>query len=434
MIRPTVFACVLFALSGPLSFLLLAYDEDQWPLALYYPVLVLSLIVSDFIRALPKNRVAADFKVPGSLMVGRPGEILVTIESNWPRVIQMEGILAARGPLEDQESIKFNLDHKGVLNIALTGKRRGKIALDELWLRWSGPRKLVEIRARFPLEQTVSVVQDTGHLQRDVLNFSGRQTIFGTKIQPFRGQGSEFDCLSDFNPGMDNRYIDWKHSARHRRLLAREFRQERNHQIVLGFDTGRLMQEPVRGLTKLDHFVAASLRLGWVSLQSGDLVGGCGYDLAFHSYLKPGRGPGFMARLQAFTASLDYSYRETNHTLALAELSRRLPHRSLLVLFTEFIDVISAELLVENLAITSRRHMVIFVTVQDPVLTGLKDKRPVNFNTLASSVLADSFAKDRDIVLERLTRLGVHCLAVKAGGITVALLNRYILIKQRGLL
>ena len=42
--------------------------------------------------------------------------------------------------------------------------------------------------------------------------------------------------------------------------------------------------------------------------------------------------------------------------------------------------------------------------------------------------------RERSIVLERLERLGVHCLDVPSRGLSVALINRYLLIKQRGLI
>jgi len=37
-------------------------------------------------------------------------------------------------------------------------------------------------------------------------------------------------------------------------------------------------------------------------------------------------------------------------------------------------------------------------------------------------------------VLEKLERLGVHCIDVPATELSTALLNRYLMIKQRGLL
>ncbi|MDR1395621.1 MAG: DUF58 domain-containing protein, partial [Deltaproteobacteria bacterium] len=98
------------------------------------------------------------------------------------------------------------------------------------------------------------------------------------------------------------------------------------------------------------------------------------------------------------------------------------------------IDEISAELLIESLHLLTRRHMVIFVTAADPLLAALEAKRPQSCLDLASAVLAGRFATTREIVLERITRLGVHCLEAPSGQITAALLNRYLLIKQRGLL
>jgi uncharacterized protein (DUF58 family) len=434
MIRPTSLSSVLLCLSIPLSILIFAKIPDQWPLSLFYPAFIFAVMWSDLIRSLPRSRVTVAPSFPQTLFVGRLFQLPVTVTVDWPAKILIETLLVAIGPLKPQEPIKSIFEQKGLLNIPLFGHKRGQIVIKSLWLRWQSPLKLLEIRSEIPLPRTVPVSQDIHNIHQDALNFFSRQSSFGSKIQPFRGEGSEFDCLTDFTPDMDNRYIDWKHTARHRKLLAREFRQERNHQIFFGFDTGRLMQEPVNGVTKLDRFVASALRLSWVSLQSGDLVGACGYDLSFNSFLKPSRGPRFFTRVQSFTACLAYSLSETNHTLALAELMQRLPHRALVILFTEFIDDINAELLVESLALLTRRHMVVFVTIADPLLLRLKNQKPNNFNDLASTVIADNFSINRHIVLERISRLGVNCLDVPAQDITSTLINRYLLIKQRGLL
>jgi uncharacterized protein (DUF58 family) len=194
------------------------------------------------------------------------------------------------------------------------------------------------------------------------------------------------------------------------------------------------MTEPVDGFPKLDHAVNAGLLLGWVSLYNGDLLGGCGFDARFRNFIKPGRGMPYFAQFQRFTADLAYRTEETNFTLALAELNSRLKRRALVVLFTEFVDLISAELLIESLQWMTRRHAVVFVTMRDSTLTRLRAAQPDNFSRIAEAVIADDFLRERSIVLERVARLGVHCLDVPARGISAALLNRYLLIKQRGLL
>jgi uncharacterized protein (DUF58 family) len=140
------------------------------------------------------------------------------------------------------------------------------------------------------------------------------------------------------------------------------------------------------------------------------------------------------ARFQSFTADLAYRTEETNFTLGLAELNSRLAHRALVVLFTEFVDMIQAELLVESLGWMTRRHAVIFVTMRDPFLEGLRDERPGSFLRAAKAVIADDFLNERSVVLERVARLGVHCIDTPAEGMSAAILNRYLMIKARGLL
>jgi uncharacterized protein (DUF58 family) len=293
---------------------------------------------------------------------------------------------------------------------------------------------LCQARQVVALDRDVAVIPDTRGLHQAALAFFSREAEAGYKTQPFKGQGSEFDSLMDFAKGMDNRLIDWKHSARHRKLLAKEFRQERNHQVILAFDTGRLLAEPAGALPKLDHYIRSGLLLAWVSLLSGDMVGACGFDLFFRSYLKPGRGRNFFARLQRFASDLDYRAEETNFTLALTELMGRLPRRALVSVFTEFIDAVAAELLVEGLALLAKRHEVIFVTTPDPLLSSLRDAPPLSVGALASAVIAEHFQRDRAIVLQKAARQGVHCLDVPPGALSSAILNRYLYIKQRGLL
>jgi uncharacterized protein (DUF58 family) len=292
----------------------------------------------------------------------------------------------------------------------------------------------MEFVRRVAVGLSVDVVPNVRGVRSSTLQFFEREAIFGNKVQQSKGEGSEFEALRDYAPGLDSRFIDWKHSARHRKLLCKEFRVERNHQIVLAFDTGYLMVEPVDGLPRLDHAINAGLLLAWISLQAGDLVGLFGFDEVLRQYQQPRRGVSSFSRLQRATASFDYYHTETNFTLGLAELSARLKRRALVILFTDFIDTVTAELLVEATARVARRHVVVFVTLRDAVLHGIADAPPNRFEDVAKAVIAYDFLRERNTVFERLARLGVHCLDVPTRSLPVNLINRYLLIKQRGLL
>jgi uncharacterized protein (DUF58 family) len=82
----------------------------------------------------------------------------------------------------------------------------------------------------------------------------------------------------------------------------------------------------------------------------------------------------------------------------------------------------------------ANRHLVVFVTQRGSILQRAVDAAPDKFADVAKAVIAQDFLRDRSIVFERLRRLGIHCLDVPSRGLSVALINRYLLIKQRGLI
>ncbi len=435
-LRPTRRAALLFGLAVLPALALTTAFPDFWYLSLYLPCLVLALLFADAVMALPDNRLHADLRAPARLAVGETGEARLVISAeSYPRPVRIEALLEQVGEADQPEPAAGMVrEGKLELRLAVTPRRRGRVRLAALWLRRTGPLGFVSLRRRQPLDLAIDAVPDVHGIHETALRFFADDAVYGLKSQRMRGEGTEFETLCEYMPGMDHRFMDWKRSARHRKLLCREFRRERNHPVVFGFDTGHLMLESINGVPRLDHAIRAGLLLGWISLHSGDLIGGCGFAARFRNFLKPGRGMPYFAQFQRFTAGLEYRTEETNFTLGLAELEARLQRRSLVVLFTEFVDTISAELLLESLQRMIRRHVVVFVTMRDPLTARLRDAEPKDFTDAAQAVIADGFLRERSIVLERSARLGVHCLDVPAEEVSGAVLNKYLMIKQRGLL
>jgi uncharacterized protein (DUF58 family) len=104
------------------------------------------------------------------------------------------------------------------------------------------------------------------------------------------------------------------------------------------------------------------------------------------------------------------------------------------ILFTDFVDTVMAELMVESVQRLTQRHAIIFVTLKDSYLQETADRAPNSFENVARAVIAQDFLHDRRVVFERLGRMGVHCLDVPARKLSVPLINRYLQIKQRGLI
>ncbi len=313
--------------------------------------------------------------------------------------------------------------------------RRGRAAVEEVWVAWSGPLGLLRRTAVTRPGTPIAITPDLGRVRRDALeNVTQRDALPGQKLERYLGQGTEFHALREWTAGMERRSVDWKASARHTRLLAREVRAERNHQVVVAVDTGRLMAEPLHGVARLDHAIHAALVLAAVGLRSGDRVGLFAFDDQARAYAPPRSGRDTLASLVETAAGLDYSTAETAFTLALTDLARRLRRRSLVVVLTDFVDSVTADLMVATLERLARRQLVVFVAFRDPVLGELASAEPARRRDLDRAVVAGALARDRRRVLTRLGRAGVHVVDTEPGAMGPALVDRYLEIKRRELI
>ena len=437
MIRPTLRAVLVFAVGIPLALFIVIWNPALWPLSFYYGLVALLVIASDMALAPRPRRLDVKVTVPDRLYIGEHGAVAVTIAAGaGRRAARFEAMAALRGDVEPAEIVAGDLASGAAARIALplVPRRRGRVDVDAVWLRWRGPLSLIEWRRRMSVDCVVDVLPNVRGVHGTTLRFFVEEAIYGIKAQMQKGEGAEFEALREYQPGLDSRFIDWKHSARHRKLVCKEFRIERNHQVVMAFDTGHLMLDPVDGLTRLDHAINAGLVLAWVSLQGGDVVGTFGFDASVRHFLGPVRGVSGFGRLQRAAAELQYHHQETNFTLGLAELNARLKRRALVILFTDFVDTITAELLIESLQRVASRHLVVFVTQRRSVLERAVEAAPRQFVDVAQAVIAQDLLRERRVVFERLERLGIHCLDVPSHGLPVALVNRYLMIKRRGLI
>ena len=315
--------------------------------------------------------------------------------------------------------------------LELRARRRGIWPVERLWLGWSSRLGLIGFCPRLALDARIAAVPNIRPVQSGRIDVVVRSALFGMKENMLRGEGSEFHQLREYVAGMDPRTVDWKQSARHRTLVAKEMRAERNHHVVLALDNGSLMREEIAGLPKIDHAIHAALACAWAAGLGGDLVGLYAFDSQPRLWLPPRPGRAAFARLRRRTAELAYRSVEANHTLAMAHLHGRLQRRTLVVVFSDFVDTTTAELLVENVAVLSRRHVIVFVALRDPRLEAIADAAPDTLTDVARAVSAAEMLRERRLVMGRLARLGVLVIDALPRAVTARLISTYLEIKAR---
>ena len=435
MITPTARAIVLAALGAPAALALNMANPSLWPIGAAWAAAIAALVVSDGAMASASARFAVKVDAPTIAPIGAgafPARVhLDFANGRRPRSAEIAldtNAIVTPSPLTQHALID---DAGAEAPFELKPLRRGEAHIDAAFCRWKGPLGLAWRQVIAPLDKKIAVAPDLGAVEREAERLFSRTMMHGIKPLRDRGDGSEFDALTEFQPGMDNRLIEWKQSGRHMKLLAKEVRAERNHQIAFAVDTGRVMCEPVAGAPRVDWSINAALMLAYVGLKLGDRVGFFGFDSRPHLSTGFASGVRSFQHLLAQTARLDYSTEETNYTLGLATLAERLQRRSMIVVFTDFTDSISAELMVENITRLARRHMIVFVTFPDEQLETLRSRAPETTDDVSRAVIAHQWLKERQVVLTRLRRLGVHIVQAPVERLGPALVRAYDYIRRR---
>ena len=438
MIYPTRRAVTAMAAGVPVALLAGVLTPLGWVAGPVWIAALLLLVAVDALSGGSRRGLELDEPKPMRAAVGRSDTagLRVRFGAKGPVPKTVEAALSgeARLGLDDATRQATVSDRGAALAFPFTPNRRGAAAMDALWVRWRGPMGLVWKQKTFALDIAAPVLTDLKWVRDQAVRLFARDALFGAKTQLEIGEGSEFQALRDFQAGMDRRSIDWKQSARHAALLAKEFRTERNHNVIMALDCGRAACEPVGGMPRIDRFIHAALLLSYACLRSGDRTGIFAFDSQPRVTTGAVGGLDAFRTLQAVVGRIDYSTHETNYTLALATLSGQLQRRSLIVVFTDFTDSTAAELMIESLGRLLRRHLVLFVVLRDDELEGLTAADPQTPDDVSRAVVAGTLLRERETVIGRLRRMGAHIVDAPAERVGTEVVNAYLDLKRRDLL
>ena len=431
---PTLRAVWVTAGFAPVAVVIAALSPQLWVVAPIMALAMVALIVLDGVIAGGVREwqvvVPNDTEIGQSTALDVHARFARSFVGHPQAALECDPRLAAGGSAAiDLVQSAANDTHSGTFDAHPS--RRGTAAITRAWLRWTGPLGLgARQSVRIMDDQEVRIWPNLSAVRSNMLQTFMRDAQNGLLARRIRGEGTQFESLTEYEPGMDRRRIDWKASARHVQLYARENESERNNQIVFAFDCGQAMCEPVDGMPRIDRAVSAALTCAYVALKGGDKIALFGFaqrPQVMTPFVNDARA---FHRLQSAAAALDYDATEPNFTLALATLTAKLKRRSLIVLFSDFTDPTAAELMIESIGRLVSKHLVVFVTIADHDLEDFIAREPGDIATLAQSVTADTLLHQRQIVLQRLRRMGVDVIEAPYEQISYDLIDKYFMIKN----
>jgi uncharacterized protein (DUF58 family) len=312
---------------------------------------------------------------------------------------------------------------------------RGKYDFGNTVLRFRTRLGLLWRQITYPTSTDVKVYPDIREARKhELYAHRNRRPEPGLRRMRVRGQGREFESLREFVIGDEIRHISWAATARRGKVITRQYTIERSQNIVVLLDTGRLMTARIGKLTKLDHAVNATLSIAYVAAAGGDNVGLVAFSRKIVSYLPPRRGRDQINRLMEALYSLEPQMIEPSYKRAFNFFGANCKRRSLVVILTDLVDRdASAELLAHTSQLIPR-HLPLIITIGDTDLREMVRAQPATSGDVYRQAVAEEILRQREEALMRIRHAGGLALDVPAGRLSLELVNKYLEVKERGLL
>ncbi len=432
----------LFYLLIALGFIVLSLSWGRpwlrW-IALAYDVALITLAIIDARRSqLPKGvlitrEFSGRFAVGGETDVSinvqnaQPHAISLVVKDEYPSQMRMSGLRSAHIRVEGQTS--------AALVYGLTPPKRGRFEFGQIAVRFLSRLNLVWCETRVGEASAVKVYPNMRRAREAELKALGaRSLVAAHRKTSWRGEGREFESLRDYVRGDELRHISWSATARRGKLTTRQYQIERDQTILIAIDGGRLMTARIEQETKLDSAVHAALALMSAAARAGDNAGLLVFGRKIKSFLPPGRGHEHMDAALEALYSVEPEMIEPSYSRAFEFVAAHSKRRSLVILLTDLVDEESSKELLTSLRLLRPRHLPLVVTIADRDLKAVVSNAPANVRDLFTQSVAEEIMYLREAALRLVESQGGLALDVTAAALAPALLEKYLQVKERGLL
>jgi uncharacterized protein (DUF58 family) len=385
------------------------------------------------------GRLTASRTLGAVASLGEPMTVSLTITNRGrlPRLVRIKDDVPEPFAAEPAEFL-VRVPARGLveLDYRATPGRRGSYAFRRVYVLVESRLGLWRRSIRLPAESGVRVYPDVRQIARyTMLARRDRLSVLGLRRTRRAGSDNEFERLREYVAGDEPRRLDWRATARRRKLTVRDYQVSQSQRIIFLVDCGRMMSGDVGGgLSPLDHAFNAMLMLAHVALTRGDQVGLLAYADGLRAFVPPKGGASRVNRLVHAVHDIFPELVEPRHDRAFAELERRSRKRSLVVLMTNVMDEVNARGVSEHLLRLVGRHLPLAVLFRDRDLFALADSAPDAGIGLYRGAAAAAVLNWRERVLVGLRARGALTLDVFPDDLTAPLINTYLEIKARHLL
>lgn len=431
---PTIWFAALVAASGLALF---AWPGRSWVALGVVEVLLVLVFVADAVLCVAPRRIDVQREIDESVTLGEETTLTWLVANRAARLARVT-VTDALWPSLQAERRRVSATLRAGARLraksVLRPSRRGRFPLRDVTVRVEGPLRLVSRQATRAVEGGVRVMPAYPS-REDVQRRIRTPRVLEVGLRSIRtsGGGTEFDQLRDYRPDDEFRRIDWPSTVRLQRTIVKQYRAERNQNIVLLLDNGRVMAGTVGGVPRVEHAMDAALGVVQAATKLGDRVGMLAFDRQVRSILVPTNGKSQLGRAAEAMYMLEPDYSESAYQVAFNDATARFRRRSLFIVLTDLVEAVVEQALLPALPTITRRHLVVVAAVQDPAVTAWAAGGAHRWASEAyREAAAVTVLHERARAIARLRAAGAMVVDAAPGQLATELVDKYLEVKASG--
>ncbi len=309
--------------------------------------------------------------------------------------------------------------------------KRGRYIFTGADIFVDGPLHLWQKKWIFPLSSETNVFPNFREIHHFALLATHHHlSMMGIKKLTRRGEGSEFHQLREYRQGESLQKIDWKATSRYRRLISKDYQDERDQQIVFVLDCGRRMRHVDEGKSHLDQALNSILLLAYVAARQGDGVGFYSFG-GTQKWLPPSKQGDSVRALLLAMYDVQSSPDASDYLQATQDLLALQNRRSLVIIITSSRAEDHHDLLTMTRQLR-RKHLVVLADLRENILDETLQAPISSFSDALRYEALHHYLNERKSLLQELKHAGVRALDVTATQLPAAIVNSYLEIKGAG--
>ncbi|QCW99317.1 DUF58 domain-containing protein [Aggregatimonas sangjinii] len=409
-----------------------------YPIAWLLTMLLAALFFFDCYLLYATEGIFANRHLPQKLSNSDLNPIAIEFETRYPfkTFISIIDELPVQFQKRDFEySSSLLKGEKQVFDYTVRPVDRGEYVFGNLNIFASSPLKIVKRRYIFQNDQMVPVYPSIIQMQQyDFLAISNRLSEIGLKKIRRIGHTQEFEQIKEYVPGDDFRTINWKATAKQQHLMVNQYQDERSQPIYSILDTGRVMKMPFNELKLLDYAINATLAFSNVALKRNDKTGMISFSKNIETFVPAIQKLTHLNTIMEKLYNITTEFTDSDFGLLYAHIKRKVTHRSLLLLYTNFEHISALKRQLPFLMAIAKKHVLVVIFFENTELEQLIATDAEDIQTIYHKTIAEKFSLEKKLMQKELQKHGIQTILTKPNELTINTINKYLEIKARGLI